>query len=563
MLSRMLRLWLLLLSLTFALPAAAQGEAARYQRAFERIDAFVAQYMKEARTPGVALALTSRDGLLHVASYGFADLKARTPVTPDTLFEIGSISKSFTAISLLQLREEGRFDPQAPLTTYLPWFEIQTKHAPLTGHHLLTHSAGIPRDRNDVYFSPYAAFALRERETGYAPGNNFAYSNTGFQVLGIILEKVEGQPYAEVVRRRIFERIGMKASEPVITNQAHARLAIGYISLYDDRPWHPSQPLIEAPWFEYRAGDGSVAATAADLAAYLRMLLNRGAAPGGRVLSEESFGLMTQHGVKTDDKAWYGYGIITREEDAHTLITHSGGMIGYTSNMIGDMNDGLGAVAFLNGPGSPARVTEFALKTLRAALKNQDLPELPAPRVVTQVEKAADYAGTYASPEGKTLTLVAEGERLLLVRGEERIALERRGEDSFYVNHPDFQLFLLGFERDKHKKVVEASYGSDWYAGAGYTGPRQFEVPEAWRGYAGHYRCPDPWSSNFRVALRKGKLWFVDPSGSEEELVELAPGLFHVGTEETAERLRFDAVVEGKALRVNASGEYLYRVNEP
>ena len=532
------------------------------QRAFERIDHFVVQHMSENATPGLALAVTSRDGLLHVATYGFADLKARRPLTPDTLFEIGSISKSFTAIALLQLREEGKFDPQAPVTRYLPWFEIQTKFEPTTGHHLLSHSAGIPRDRDDVYFSRYAVYALRQRQTGYAPGTKYAYSNIGYQMLGTILMEIEKQPHAEILRRRIFDRVGMKSSDPVISFETHKRLAIGYIPLYDDRPAHSSHPLVEAPKFEYYAGDGSVAATPADLAAYLRMLLNRGAAPNGRVLNEESFALLIQPVVKMDEKNFYGYGLWSREEDGHRIIGHSGGMVGYAAQLLGDLDVGIGVVVFVNGPGSPGRVAEFALQAARAALKGTELPPLPEPDSSTRVENAADYAGTYTAPNGKTLTFEAAGDQLSLLHKGERIALERRGKDAFYLAHPAFEHPLLRFGRDKDGRVVEATHGSDWYAGEGYTGPRAFPLPSAWQAYPGHYRLMNPWSSNIRVVLRKGKLWLV-AGASEEELVELEPGLFQVGTEPTAERLRFDAVVEGKALRANLSGLDFYRTLIP
>ena len=564
------RLARLLVAILLLVPAAAaaQDEAVRFERAFERIDQFVAQHMEQNRTPGLALAVTNRQGLLHVASYGFADHKTHQPVTPDTLFEIGSITKSFTAISLLQLREEGKFDPQAPLNKYLPWLKVQTKYDPLTGHHLLTHSAGILHNRNDVDYGPYVVYALREHQTGYPPGKRFSYSNLGYEVLSYLLEQLEGKSYEEIVRRRIFAPLGMTSSSPAITNEIHDRLAVGYIPLYDDRPPSRSMPLIEGPWFEYRGGDGCVVATASDLAAYLRMLLNHGAVPQGRVLSEESFVLLLQPAVPMNvswekENTFYGYGLWTRQEDGHKLVGHGGSMIGYTSQMIGDLDDGVGVVVFVNGESddNPDRVAEFALKVVRAALHNQELPAVPPLDPPTRVEKAAEYAGTYTSPEGKTLTLVAERERLLLLRGEQRIALARRGEDSFYVDHPDFLLFLLRFERDKGRKVMEASYGSDWYAGAGYTGSREFPVPNAWKSYVGHYRATsDP--SNFRVLLRKGKLW-MSSWGDEVEygLVELEPGLFQIGKEETAERLRFDSVVEGKALRAEFSGVSYHRVS--
>jgi CubicO group peptidase (beta-lactamase class C family) len=558
--------------LAAVLPTGAQDEAVRLQRAFERLDAFVEQHMKENATPGLALAVTGREGLLRVATYGFADLKARRPVTPATLFEIGSISKSFTAIALLQLREEGKFDPQAPVTRYLPWFEIPTQFEPITGHHLLTHSAGIPRDRDDVYFSRYALYALREQRTGYAPGNKFAYSNIGFQVLGVLLGKIEGKPYAEILQRRIFDPVGMTASAPIITFETHQRLAVGYVPLYDDRPPHPSQPLVEAPRFEYYAGDGSVAATPADLAAYLRTLLNRGAAPNARVLSEESFALLIQPAVKRDEKSSYGYGLWTRQEAGHRILGHSGGMVGYAAQLLGDLDAGLGVVVFVNGPGDPEQVAEFALNSVRAALDNRELPPLPPAALSTRVENAGDYGGTYTSPQGKVFSVRAgadpsrpeQGLRLYFQNGAggPSIALERRGEDAFYVAIPGFERFLLRFARDAAGQVVEASYGSDWYAGESYRGPRTISSPEAWLAYPGHYRLMNPWTSNIRVLLRKGKLWLV-AGQSEQELVELAPGLFQVGPEPTAERLRFDAVVEGEALRANLSGLNFYRTLIP
>ena len=151
----------------------------------------------------------------------------------------------------------------------------------------------------------------------------------------------------------------------------------------------------------------------------------------------------------------------------------------------------------------------------------------------------------------------------MLLRGEENIALERRGKDRFFVNHPDFALFLLRFGRDQEEKIVEATYGPDWYWNGRYHGPRQFPTPAAWNAYPGHYRTPNSWFSNFRIVLRKGKLWLVTPSGDERELVELKPGFFQVGTEETAERLRLDTVVNGKALRSNFSGVHFYRTFTP
>jgi D-alanyl-D-alanine carboxypeptidase len=115
----------------------------QFQTAFARLDEFIKQKMGATNTPGLSIALTDRDKTLQVACYGDANMAAGLPVKPETLFEIGSIGKSFTSIALLQLYETGRIDLYAPVSQYLPWFEVQTKYAPITLHDLMTHTSGI------------------------------------------------------------------------------------------------------------------------------------------------------------------------------------------------------------------------------------------------------------------------------------------------------------------------------------------------------------------------------------------------------------------------------------
>ena len=107
------------------------------------LDRFVARRMAASAAPGLALALTDRARLPRVATYGYADIAARSPVTPATLFDIASVGKCFTAVALLQQRDAGRLDLQAPVARYLPWIPVQSSHRPIAAHHLLSHTAGI------------------------------------------------------------------------------------------------------------------------------------------------------------------------------------------------------------------------------------------------------------------------------------------------------------------------------------------------------------------------------------------------------------------------------------
>ncbi len=530
--------------------------------------------MRRLHAPGLALAITDRDRLLRVATFGYADLEAKLPVRPEHLFEIGSISKSFTAIALLQEHDAGRFDPHAPITEYLPWFEVRSKFAPITGHDLLTHSAGLPDSQNDIPSSLYTVFDLRHHVTGSPPGAHYSYSNVGWQTLSAALEAIAGRPYADIIRSRIFEPLGMTRTEATITHDLRRRLAVGYEPLYDDRPDDPRRPLARATWLEYALGDGSISSTPGDLAIYVRMLLNRGAGPRGRLLSPASFELLTRRAIREEDETFYGYGLRLWDEAGHHLFGHTGGMVGYSSRMIGDFDAGLGVVVFVNGAETPTRIAAYALAVARAARAGTPFPPEPPARE-QPVPPPGDYAGTYTSPDGKMLTFIATGNGLVLTRGDgptggelkprgdRRIGLEPVDDDQFRVDHPDFDLFLLRFGRNAEGKAVEAFFGPDWYAGERYAGPRTFDVPEEWTTYTGHYRSVDPWLSNFRIVLRKGALAFIAPDGEERTVTPLRGGEFRLDDEASAERLRFDSPIDGRTLRALLSEQPYYRTFTP
>ena len=549
------------LTAVLALPAAVRAATAQpaatalspeMQRAMSRIDEFMQRERRAQRIPGISMALTDRKRLLRVATYGYANLDSKAPLTAAHLLEIGSISKSFTSIALLQLREEGRFDPQAPVTKYLPWFKVQSPYAAITPHHLMSHSAALPRDRDDIPSSLYQAVAVADRVVGAPPGEHYRYSNVGYQVVSYMLEAIDGRPYDQIIQARILGPLAMKSTVPAITSEMRPRLAVGYETLFDDRPSSSKHPLVPGTWVEYGAGDGCISATPSDLAAYVRMLLNRGAGPAGRILSEESFNLLIQPAIASGDEWTYGYGLGTLRKDGHTIFAHSGGMIGYSARILGDLEAGLGVALMINGPGDQNALAAYALDVLKSAADKKPLPPLPPVEQPLRVKNAADYAGTFTSPGGKKLVLAAEGERLLLVHGGKKLPLESRGDDNFYVSHADFALFLLGFGREGGK-VVEAFHGPDWYPGERYTGPRTFEYPKEWDAYPGHYRTPNPWESNFRIVVRKGKLRFLTSEG-EDDVTPLEGGVFRVGEAYSAERLRFDTILDGKALQANLSG---------
>lgn len=530
------------------------------RRAFEHIDRFAKLWMEEGRIPGLAVGITSREGLLEVFTYGCADAASRTPVTPGTLFEIGSLGKPFTSIALLQLRDEGTLDLHKPVSEYLPWFGVRSKYPPITVHHLMNHTAGIIRGTERAVHGLYDSWALNEIEVSAAPGEYFCYSSLGYKTLGFLLEELTHQSYREAVESRILKPLGMDQTDAIVSFDTRRRLATGYCGLYDDRPEHSSHPVVPALWEEFATGDGCQASTAEDMTIYLRMLLNRGRGTGGRVMSEESFDMMTLNGIWTGGD-FYGYGLATYQEDGRTYIGHGGGNAGYRSAIVVDMEAGLGVVFLLNRMGETDPVVaaaQYALTVLRAAHRNEPLPLTPPGVTLDALEDPGQFAGTYRS-DTDLLRFVAQDGNLLLDTVEGRVALEWRGKDRFYIPLLKFELFLMEFKREAGK-VVEAFHGSHWYTHERYKGPRMFPYPAGWDAYVGHYRTRNPELSNFRILLRKGTLFLIIPWGDSEPLHPCSDDTFRISDDPLwPEKVHFDAIVEGRALRVDYSGCPYYR----
>jgi CubicO group peptidase (beta-lactamase class C family) len=535
-----------------------RGAFARKGGAFARLDEYVERHMRETGAPGMTLALADRSGAVRVSTYGVADTKTSAPVKPETLFEIGSISKSFAAVALLQMSDEGRVDLHRPVAEYLPWLKLEQRHGAVTAHHLLSHSSGLP---GAALLPESVAVGL---ETFFKPGEKFIYSNIGYLVLGLLIEALDRRPFADALAARVLKPLGMSNSAPVISHTLRPRMAVGYSPEFEDRPFPLRGRLAEASWVEVDTAAGGVASTAPDMVAYMRMLLNRGAGVGRRLLSEKSFELLTKPVVKAPfrgEEASYTYGFwVSQDKSGATHLRHTGGMVAFSSSFDADLTNGLAAFASVNASLSgyrPVAVTRHALELLNAERAGRELPKAPEPaRPPEEVKNAVDYAGTYTAPGGRHLVLSAAGPRLLLTHKGRAVALERSGgADSFIVKHPEFELFRLVFTREGGA-VVEAGHGADWYAHARYKGARTFEYPKEWDAYAGRYRHESPWYGSTRVVLRRGALWLE----GEQKLVPLPDGSFSLGPpEETAERVRFLDVSGGRALRLNLSSVVYYR----
>jgi len=548
----------------YSIESLAQSDSGAYKAIHKPLDRFVEQYMRGMNAPGMTLVLADRDGVQRVVTYGFTDLETHARVKPEELFEIGSISKSIVSLCLLQLRDEGKLDLHKSILDYLPWFRIESSFEPITTHHLLTHTSGLP-GAPPVFLSDPTA----KHRVAYAPGKLFHYNNMAFTLLGHLLMSLDRGTLSDIYRKRIFDPLGMAATEPVITLDQSDRTAKNYFSAQGDRPFPRFGKLTQAPPIIMTSAAGCIASTPHDMGLYVQFLAHHAAGPKKRLLSEESFSLFSTRHIKAEEfspTASYGYGIAVDSLDGHTILRHTGGMISFASALQVDLDEGVGAFASINAMQGyrPNPVVQYSIQLIRAHRAGKPLPAAPAVSVATEVKNAADFAGTFQSPDGKTLVFAAEGSQLFLQRTGQRVALENSGDGMFVVPHPEFSRFLLVFGRSDGKNpkspVAEVGWGSDWYAKPDYSGPKSFDYPKEWDAFVGHYRNENPWIGGTRFVIRKGVLL----ADGVSPLAEQKDGSFRmVGDEADTEWIRFHDVVDGHAQRIKFSGEDLWRVVAP
>ncbi|HEY3703471.1 MAG TPA: serine hydrolase domain-containing protein [Terracidiphilus sp.] len=532
----------------------------------QKLDAYIASYMEAMNAPGLTLGLTGADKTLRTAGFGYADVDKRAPVTTDHLFQIGSITKSFVALLLLQLRDEGKLDLRKPVLDYLPGLPIVTEFGPVTVHHLLTHTSGLP-DNLTLFAADPSARLIQ----GFKPGEHFHYCNAGFDILGLLAAKLDGRPWRMLVEERIFKPLAMSRTRGVITTADRARAAVGYQPYWDDQVYPRQGKLAPAPNLVMDDTAGCIQSTPDDMARYIRMLLNGGKGPAGRIVSEEGFGLFTTPYIKAEEfspTASYGYGIAVDTLDGHRILRHTGGMVAFASSIHVDLDGGAAAFASINAMQGyrPTAVTEYAVKLIRAQREGKPLP---APATIADpmdVDNAADYAGIYTAPDGRTLEFAAKGKGLSLLDGERPIPLQRQGGDAFVSTAASsYAAHAFAFGRKEEAKdpdpkkklpLIEVSYGPDWFSGAKYEGPKSFHAPAHYGGFTGRYCCDSAWGGSAEVYILKDQLT-VDGT----PLAPIGGALFRLGEEPwspmTAEFLH---MFEGKARLMRLGGADYWRV---
>ncbi len=422
---------------------AGQSPAAPPPGTVDDFRAAVQKVLDETGVPGAGIALVRQAGVEWAGGVGLADRERRTPVTADTHFRAGSISKTFVAMALVQLSEDGDVDldtPIAEIASEVPFGNAWEAGDPVRVIHLLQHTAGFDdmhfneiynvEDPPDLPLIDVLRRNPRSRDVRWRPGTRVSYSNPGYAVAGYLVEKITGQPYEDFIAERTFTPIGMTTSSFRLTREDEALLAKGYRGRTG--PPVPYTPIYLRP-------AGNLHTSAAELGRFVHVLLNWGETAEQLVIDPEYLSNMEHPRSSLASEAGlrlgYGSAIAASTAEGFPMLGHGGGIDGFSSLYAYSAARDVGYVVLLNSTHSPdalRRISQLAVRYLKADVEPPVKPRVALPAAVLE-----RYAGYYhpANPRsqavaflewlvtGTTVSTTTTGLRLdpVFARGEDLI----------------------------------------------------------------------------------------------------------------------------------------------
>lgn len=318
-----------------------------------QLETAILRTIQERQIPGAAVAVLKNGVPVLQKGFGVASLETRTPVSVDTLFQIASTTKPFTAMAVLMLVEEGKIDLDAPVRRYLEW--VPEVYGAITVRQLLHHTSGVARDLRRENVDEFDVTEFRRRlaasTPSFSPGARWEYSNTGYALLSFIVEEVSGRSFDAFLRTRIFAPTGMRRTGYRVPQQGDALHAVGY-DLVDGVPRR-------APHVFSGFGNSGIETSVRDLAKWARAVEQR------RLLKTETYARMFAPGTLASGQpavfdfggasSSYGLGWFLSEYRGETLLTHGGAIAGFSSIVNVFPRQGWTIIVLSNGKQGPDR----------------------------------------------------------------------------------------------------------------------------------------------------------------------------------------------------------------
>ena len=403
---------------------------------FGELEKVVLAELKERNAPGAAVAVVRDNKIIFAKGFGLANVETNAPVTPDTLFQIGSITKTFTAAALLTLSEKGKFRFDAPVGNYVKG--LNPRISKLTLHHLLSHTSGII-DEPDEYGGQdetMMATYLRSWKDDYIlfdAGEVFSYSNSGFALAGLVAQEVSGKLYADLMTEEIFQPLGMARTTFRPTVAMTYPLAVGHRSAGGKisvvRPLPNDARLYPA---------GTMYSSVNEMALFAVAFMNGGKLDGRQVLSPAVIAKMQAPNAKqlsAADDTGYGYGLFTNHYRGVRRVWHEGAMTGYVGSMMMVPEQRFAVIILCNGDGVRLNKTEERAMEmmLRLAPKEDSGPPPSQPMSESEMKK---YVGVYEQPNRFKIEVLIKENKLFVKEFNNEMAVTKIGENRFAFQLP-------------------------------------------------------------------------------------------------------------------------------
>ncbi len=520
---------------------------ADYAAVVAELERVIAYEMQDKKLPALSIALVDDQQTVWAKGFGWEDADKKIAATAETVYRVGSVSKLFTDIGIMQLVERGVIDLDAPVTNYLPDFKPNNPfNKAITLRQLMSHRSGLVREPPmGNYFDDTAPSlaqtvqSLNSTALVYEPEKRIKYSNAGIAVVGYVLEQTQKQPFTQYLQKAVLAPMGLRHSsfEPAPDISKH--LAKAYMWSYDGREFI-------APAFQLgMAPAGSMYSTVTDLARFMSVLFNGGKSGGSQILKPETLEKMwTPQFAAPEQKSGFGIGFAISELQGHRRIGHGGAIYGFATELAALPDARLGVIAVTNidcANSVVERISERALRLMLAFRNKQPLSPTRLPDTVsTQV--AHRLAGRYASGQNK-IDLIARNGKLLMSQRELLFKLKSVGDTLIVDDRLAYGAKILPIGDSLR-------IGNDTFKRIPLEKPQP--SPESWKGLLGEYG----WNHNILFILEKdGKLhalieWFFSyPLTEISQDVFAFPdyGLYH------GEKLIFTRDQKGKATQVEAA----------
>jgi CubicO group peptidase (beta-lactamase class C family) len=420
-----------------------QAQPAKTKAMTSEFDKMLSAQFKPGET-GCAAIVAVKGEIIYKKAFGMADLELNVPMQPDMIFRVGSITKQFTAIAILQLMEQGKLSLQDDITRFIP--DYPTQAYKITIEHLLTHTSGIKSYTGVPDFQKYIKEDLSPAEAidkfknlpmEFAPGTKWNYNNSGFFLLGYIIEKASGKTYAEYIEENLFKPAGMTNSlygndKIILRNRASGyqpdgdkTVNAGYLSML----------------LPYAAG--SIMSTVEDLYRWNRALISY------KIVKKETLDkAFTEYKLSDGKGTSYGYGWFLRQLQGSPTIEHGGAINGYLCNALYLPGEDIFVAVFSNSTGKSADMvsTKMAALALGKPLNNKEIP------VSEDILK--QYAGVYEDDNSNQRFITCDSSKLFSQRGGgQKYRIRPMENDKFFFEE---SFTTITFKRNESGTVTEA-----------------------------------------------------------------------------------------------------------